>query len=253
VNVLRFAVGLLLSVLPVSALAQSVSGPYASGAVGAAIPGGSLTSIGSNTRMDLDTGFSGAVTGGWAFGNGLRAELQGGYQSNGISDINTRRNNGNLAPLGSVDGHLSTWSAMANVIYDLPVRRYFGPLRPYVGAGVGYGWLDFNGAGGKGFGTFHLPLNNIFTGPDIVRFGSGGAFAYQAIAGVAYPLRRMPGVRLTAEYRFFGTARADVPVTRVVTGGILVNGAVPGSFTHNGFMAADNILMVGLRYNFGGR
>jgi hypothetical protein len=86
-----------------------------------------------------------------------------------------------------------------------------------------------------------------------VRFGSGGAFAYQAIAGVAYPMRRMPGVRLTAEYRFFGTARADVPVSRVVTGGILVNGAVPEASTHNGFMAADNILMLGLRYNFGGR
>jgi opacity protein-like surface antigen len=142
---------------------------------------------------------------------------------------------------------------MANVLYDLPVQRYVGVLQPYVGAGVGYGWLDFNRVGGIGRGTFRLPQDNTFTGPDVVRFGTGGAFAYQVIAGAAYPLSKLPGVKLTAEYRFFGATRADVPVSRIASGGILVNGAVPAASTHNGFAAADNIIMLGLRYNFGGR
>jgi hypothetical protein len=245
--------GLLLSVLPAAAFAQALPGPYVSGAVGAAIPGGSLRSIRGLTKIDLDTGVSTAVAVGWQFRNGLRAELQGGYQSNNVSDIYTRRINGNLLPLGSVGGHLSTYSAMANVVYNLPVRKYVGSLQPYVGAGVGYGWLDFNGAGGNGNGIFNLPQNNTYTGPNIVKFGSAGAFAYQAIAGAAYPLNRIPGAKLTAEYRYFGMARADVPVTRVASGGNLVNGVVPSVSTHNGFITADHIFMLGLRYNFGGR
>jgi hypothetical protein len=61
---------------------------------------------------------------------------------------------------------------------------------------------------------------------------------------------QVPGVQLTAEYRFFGTARADVPVSRIATGGNLVNGVVPAVATRNGFMGADNMIMLGLRYSF---
>ena len=179
--------------------------------------------------------------------------MQGLYQSNSVNNISTRRINGNLSPLGGVGGHLSSYSAMANIIYDLPSGRYTGSLQPYVGAGAGYGWLNFNGVGGLGDGVFHLPQNNTYTGQDLVRFGTGHAFAYQAIAGVAYPISKVPGLKLTAEYRFFGTARADVPVSRVATGGNLVNGAIPASSTHNGFVASDNIVTLGLRYDFGGR
>ncbi len=32
-----------------------------------------------------------------------------------------------------------------------------------------------------------------------------------------------------------------------------VNGAIPGSKTHNGFEVSDNAVLVGLRYAFGGR
>jgi opacity protein-like surface antigen len=249
-----FKLGLLLSVLPAAAFAQAMPGPYASGAVGAAIPSGSLRSIGKLTKIDLDTGVSVVAAAGWRFSNGVRAELQGGYQSNNVGDISTLRVNGYREPLAGVGGHLSTYSAMANLIYDLPVHGYVGPVQPYVGAGIGYGSLDFNGAGGVGRGTLHLPRNNTYNGPVLVKFGSAGAFAYQAIAGVAYPLNSLPGLKLTAEYRFFGTARADVPVSRTAAGvKVIVNGAAAAVSTHNGFMAADHSLMLGVRYNFGGR
>jgi hypothetical protein len=84
-------------------------------------------------------------------------------------------------------------------------------------------------------------LSNTFSGPDLVHFGTGAAFAYQAIVGAAYPIREVPGLKLTAEYRFPGAARADVPVSRFATGGILINGAVPVSHTRNGFVAPTTL------------
>ena len=93
--------------------------------------------------------------------------------------------------------------------------------------------------------------NNTFTGPDLVRFGAAGAFAYQAIGGLAVPIREAPRLSLTVEYRFFGLGQAGIPVTRVSTSGDLVNGATSSSSTHNGFITQDNSVLVGLRYQLG--
>ena len=154
-------------------------------------------------------------------------------------------------PLANVSGSVRTYAAMANIAYDIPVRPFGLPVQPYVGAGVGYAWLNMDNASGNGLSTFHLPNNNTFTSPDLVSFGSAGAFAYQAMAGVSLPISALPGLQVTLEYRFFGTARADVPVNRVSTAGDMVNGVVPSSSTHNGFEVLDNAVLIGLRYSFG--
>jgi hypothetical protein len=153
---LKLSIGFIFSPLPAAAVTQAIPGPYISGNIGAGAFDGSLRSILSTTKIGVDTGVSGVAAAGWRFRDGLRVEFQGSAQSNAVSDISTRRGDGNLHFLGGVGGHLSTYSAMANVLYDLPVQRYVGALQPYVGAGAGYRWLDFGGLGGAGFAVFHL-------------------------------------------------------------------------------------------------
>jgi opacity protein-like surface antigen len=236
------------ALVPTLALAQPASGWYVSGNVSVNIAG-ALRSAEATTRVDTDPGPLGLLALGWGFGNGLRVELEGSYRSNGISGIATRRGDGEQQPLSNAGGGLGTGAVMANLEYDLPVQG-FG-VQPYIGGGLGYGWLRFDDAGGNGLGRFALPDNTVFAGPDVVSFGSAGAFAYQAIVGASLPIHVVPGLDATIEYRFFGTARADVPVTRVSIGNDLVNGMLPGNATHNGFELHDNALMIGVRYRFG--
>jgi OOP family OmpA-OmpF porin len=236
--------------LPIVAVAQPVQGLYISGATGVNFLD-TLQSSQATTRIDTDSGPMGLGALGWGFGDGLRAEIEGSYRSSDIDGISTRRVNGALLPLTDTSGNAGTPAVMVNVDYDFPVQPFGLPIQPYIGGGVGYGWLDFGNAGGHGFAKFRLPENNTFSEPDLVSFGSGGAFAYQVIAGASLPLGMLPGLDLTVEYRYFGTAGADVPVSRVSTSGIVVNGAVPSSVTRNSFEVHDNAITFGLRYAFG--
>jgi opacity protein-like surface antigen len=239
--------------LPVAALAQPVQGLYVEVGGGANIVG-DLLSANETTKVETNIGGLGLVDIGCGFGNGLRAEIEGSYRSNGISGISTLRQNGNLLPLSNATGSVRTFAVMANVKYDLPFHTPALPIQPYVGGGAGYGWLDLGNASGNGVGRFALPQGNSFTGPTLVDFGSGGAFAYQAIAGASMPLRVLPGLSLTLEYRFFGTARVDVPVGRTAANTTnFVNGAVPSAATHNGFTEQNNAILIGLLYTFGPR
>lgn len=235
--------------IPVSAMAQPPAGPYVSGNLGAGIASGALRSAQSTAKVDLDTGPAGSLAIGWRFVDGFRAELDGNYQYNTVQGVFTpSASSGQLAPLMGASGHVSTYAVTANLIYDIPLQ---GWIRPYVGVGAGYGWLNFNDVSGVGYGTLHLPDDNTYTGPHTVQFGTAGALAYQARAGLSVPVRWAPGLALTAEYRFLGTARADVPVSRVAIGNNLVNGAIPASSNRYGFFAADNLITVGFRYTFG--
>ena len=109
-------------------------------------------------------------------------------------------------PLSNVFGNAATYAVMANLAYDIPIHA-FG-LQPYVGAGVGYSWLDLGNARGNGFGTFHLADGDNSVGPTLVSMGAAGAFAYQGMVGASLPLSIAPGLSAILEYRFFGTARA---------------------------------------------
>lgn len=247
---LRLSLFTTLLMLPVVATAQSASGLYISVGGGANFAG-SVSSSHETTAISTDPGPLGVVDVGWGFGNGLRAEIEGSYRSNSITGISTRRGTGLLEPLTNVDGNLATDAVMANLTYDIPLAGLGLPVHPYVGAGLGYGWLRLGNAGGNGQARFSLPGNNVVSSPDTVNFGSAGAFAYQAIVGASVPLSVLPGLDATLEYRFFGMARADVSVTRTAAGGNTVNGTVPSSETRNGFETRDDALLIGLRYEFG--
>ena len=233
-----------------AAPSQAMYGLYGFGAAGGDFPGG-LASTEKSTELYTEPGAIGLLGIGWDFGDGVRAELEGRYRSTSIHGIATLRDTGLLEPLSNPTGSLSSTAIMANGKYDLPVGGFGRGIRPYIGGGLGYASLRFNNAGGLGNTTFYLPLSNTYTSQDIVGFGSGHAFAYQALAGASVPLGFMPGLEATIEYAYFGTARADISVSRVATGDTLVNGVTPSNLTKNGFMIHDQSVTLGLRYYFG--
>jgi OOP family OmpA-OmpF porin len=248
--IMKVYLALALALCPTLAVAQTDTGPYLSGAVGANFAGALLSSH-SETKAYTDPGPAGLVALGWRFGNGLRAEIEADDRSNGVNTIRTHRLNGEMLPLENLEGRVQTYAGMANLFYDIPVRPFGLPIRPYVGVGAGYGTLDFGKTHGLGHGTIPLPQDNSFTGPLDVVFREGGAFAYQAMVGASWPIDRVHGLELTADYRFFGMAQADVPVARTGADGDYINGVLPFYETRNGFQARNSSLMFGLRYRLG--
>ena len=171
-----------------AASAQPVTGPYVSLGAGyniessqraknifvngAGIPGAGVGHISTNNGYDI----TGAA--GYGFGNGWRVELEGDYINNGFNKFN----------LGGVDlatnGHEGRYGVFTNGYYDFDVGLPY--LFPYLGAGIGYQEDAFNSFTPGGF-----DFNK-----------TKGAFAYQGIAGLAFPIPRVPGLSATVEYRF---------------------------------------------------
>jgi outer membrane protein OmpA-like peptidoglycan-associated protein len=179
------AAGLLAPlIVPVAANAQAASGPYLSLGVGANImqqePVKSVAGVATN-GVNLHTNFGGAAiaAGGYALGNGVRAELEFDYRYNALDKIS--------GPGGTVglNGSEQKFGPMVNVLYD------FGGvspmLTPYIGAGAGYQWA-----------------HEHVTVPGASGGDTEGAFAYQGILGAAVPIS--PSLAVTAEYRFMGLA-----------------------------------------------
>jgi OOP family OmpA-OmpF porin len=205
------------------ALAQTMSGPYVAGGAGInflqdqnpklAIPGAVATGHSQSAVGPIVV-----LSMGWGFGNGFRAEIEGDY-----------RRNATTTPNG---GELKT-GAMANVIYDfvglVPV------VQPYFGLGAGYQWAIEQKPHGAGTGF-------TYAGPTSV----GSGFAYQAILGMSYPIDAIPGLAMTAEYRFLGLEGSrsyGVNVTPVV--GHTIHGSLTPRTDYN------HGILIGLRYAFG--
>ena len=161
-------------------------------------------SLGDTLR--LDTGFVGVVSIGYAIGNGLRVELEGSYRQNKFKRAgvvvgdNGVFDSGQFATAFSAGGDEMKYTGMVNVLYELPFDFV---VQPYVGVGAGYSWVQhrngrFNGNTGPVVGA-PSGVNTLFRTND-----ADGAFAYQAIVGAAFPIGSIPGLALTAEYRFMG-------------------------------------------------
>ena len=95
-----------------------------------------------------------------------------------------------------------------------------------------------------------MPEDNTYMGPATISYGSGGAFAYQAIAGVSMPFLFRPGLEATLEYRFFGTARANIRGTATAQTTNLINGLIPSGQDTHGYLPHENSVSFGLRYRF---
>ena len=148
--------------------------------------------------LTYDAGFIGLASVGYGFGNGLRLEVEGSYRSNKIDKFG--------GPTGfQAGGDQRKYAGMVNVLYDFDPSLFgLGFLSgvlpaPYVGVGAGYAWTQQQNARYFGGGGATQSL--------LWRTNRGeGSFAYQAILGTAIPIQAVPGLSLTAEYRFFGLA-----------------------------------------------
>jgi OOP family OmpA-OmpF porin len=175
---------------PFAAEAQPFQGLYIGAGAGVYWPNSInvTTSVASTPRPRISpsVGFGAVGSAGYALGNGMRFELEGNYRQ-----ANIGRGTGPGSP--SFSGTLQTYGVLANALFDMDIRVPW--LYPYVGAGAGYAWTH---------------LRNFRVTPSAPPLGvvssnaTQGSFAYQAIAGLAFPIPNVPGLSLTAEYRFFG-------------------------------------------------
>ncbi|MDB5370184.1 MAG: OmpA family protein, partial [Roseomonas sp.] len=207
--------------LPLAAQAQPITGVYVGAGAGynylqdadLSIPGQS-----GSVSAEFENGIVGVLSVGYGFGNGLRAEIEGNYRQNDVDTI------GNLPGIG---GTARTYGAMVNALYDFNVGL---PVVPYVGAGIGYAWTDYDTVRSRGVVTTTID-------------DTDGQFAFQGIAGLAFPIAAVPGLALTAEYRFLGTLEPEMrSVSRVGTGPISRSKVDTENYNHSA--------LIGLRYAF---
>jgi outer membrane protein OmpA-like peptidoglycan-associated protein len=167
---------------PAIALAQPVSGPYISLGIGANYLQSQTvkTEKGNSNQLNTDVGYVGVPAAGWGFGNGFRAELQGDYRSNNLTN--------------GIGGKIEQFGGFVNGYYDFDLTgTSYAAFTPYVGLGGGYEINHFNNLLGIGV-----------EGAVERSTGSKGDYAVQGMLGFAYDITAVPGLALTAEYRFTG-------------------------------------------------
>ncbi|MBL8702561.1 MAG: OmpA family protein [Alphaproteobacteria bacterium] len=215
------------SALLAATLLTAVSGPaFAQGYqhpkgfyVGAALGGNfltdsDLTNSGSsiNNQAEYKIGPAGALSLGWAFGNGLRTEIEGAIRHNNVDKVSGTGASGG-------DGDMQAYSLMLNLLYDINTGT---PFTPYIGAGIGWAYLNANDI---------KTLNGTRTVDD-----SDNRFAYQGMIGVAYSLS--PQWKLSLDYRYFATLDPSFDAKNTTN-------TVKVDSDYN-----SHAVMLGLRYHF---
>jgi len=209
------------------AAAQPVTGPYVS------LGGGYTTedqqkikNITINgvqqpyeARIGIKNGFTGNGAIGYGFGNGFRVEIEGDYLGNRFDELKA---SGTDQP---AHGTQQQYGAFANALYDFDIGLPY--LFPYVGGGIGWQYDAFD---------------TVTTGSGIFINKTKGALAYQGIAGVAIPIPMVPGLSVTADYRFIGLAES-----RKYDGSTIV-GAAAVPFQFKAEHEYNNVFEGGLRY-----
>jgi OOP family OmpA-OmpF porin len=236
--------------VPAMAQAQPVTGLYIGGGAGlnwlTDSDGGNLQSFidstdvnpnnlgltpSGNFNASFDLGGVGVIAVGYGFGNGLRLELEGNYRQNDVNEVTARGFRGNSG------GTARTYGIMVNALYDFGTQSNW-PVLPYIGIGAGYAWQEYDNVSLRARSTAGSTL------PQFRIDDTDGRFAYQAIVGAALPIQSVPGLAVTAEYRFFGTLSPEFSATAVNANGVVRRSTVEvDNFNHS--------ILVGVRYNFG--
>jgi OOP family OmpA-OmpF porin len=202
--------------LPLAANAQPVNGLYIAGGLGGTyMQDLDAKAGGVSGKLPSHIGAAGMVSLGYGLGNGIRLELEGDYRANSLTTGTNGFTRGG--------GQEQKMGVMGNVLYDFTGSP---TIQPYIGAGVGYQWVKES----------NLHVGNL-TGFTSAGNDTQGAFAYQAILGVAMPIASAPGLAVTADYRFMG-----------LTGTRNYSGKPVGIGLSEDF---SHTILVGVRYAFG--
>lgn len=149
------------------------SGYYIGGAAGVNIPGDSdIEGSGIDTSADLDLGPVVIGSFGYAYGNGLRAEVEVGHRWNDVDSVGG----------ASASGDVETLTGMINAFYDIDTGT---AITPYLGVGVGGARVHVDGTSPVG-------------GSQIDDVDAG--FAAQGIIGASYAMTEQ--LNLTLDYRY---------------------------------------------------
>jgi outer membrane protein OmpA-like peptidoglycan-associated protein len=232
-----FVVALPVVVLPVimlpgKAMAQPVNGPYVSLGAGVdylldqtidASPGLQTP----ERKLKFDPGFAGLASAGFGFGNGFRIEAEGNYFNDHVKGTN-----GGLR----AGGYEQQYGGMANALFDMDIGTSF---YPYIGVGIGGQLLQPTGVQVR-------PAT--YAGPAQRGSQTSTNLAYQAIVGVSLPVSYVPGLSVTAEYRFMGLLN---PTEAVKSVSYTASGAVQGRGNEKFADVYHNSALLGLRYAFG--
>ncbi|HET6307466.1 MAG TPA: OmpA family protein [Rhodopila sp.] len=213
-------------------MAQPITGYYVGAGAGLQIPQNTRAtelapkpSFGTSAlKLNEGYGFNSNFAVGYGLGNGFRFELEGNFDQSNIRSI--------LGTPGATNskGNIANYGLMANAYYDLDVGLPW--IFPYIGAGAGYQWS-----------TLHS-LNSTAPGFFSSTNSSSGAFAWQAIIGASFPVPNMPGLSLTADYRFMNILGGENFHSSVV------NDGVAHSATMKLGPQFDHELVFGVRYAF---
>jgi outer membrane protein OmpA-like peptidoglycan-associated protein len=175
-----FAAVLLFAAATQSSRAAQL-GPYVAGAVGIGFPADSdLDTATTSENTELDPGFAAMFAVGHLYGNGFGTEIELGYRGNDVDRISG----------ATATGDIGIFSIMLNGYYDFGVSRRG---TPYIGAGVGVARLDAGGIS---------PVSNSRVDDQAT------ALAYQATAGIAYPVNDQLEIMLS--YRYFAIPDAGL-------------------------------------------
>lgn len=227
-----FIAVLSLLALPIAAQAQTATGTYVT--VGAGfnkmpeedvdakltaspttdIPGEILTSVGPVVVFAVGRGV----------GKNFRLEAEGSFRSNGI------KGETGLSGEDFGTGTERKTGIMANGLFDFGSGR----VKPYVGGGVGAQFV-------------HEPDASSTSGGVVVAVAGGtkSSFAYQLIAGAAFPVHGK-GLSITAEYRFLSLVGK-----RTYTGSATVPGVGVFELTDTSSSDMNHSVVFGIHYVFG--
>ncbi|MDF7675123.1 OmpA family protein [Acetobacteraceae bacterium ESL0709] len=180
---------LLMAIACPSALATGlITGPYIDLGAGYNLTQHqkmSMPSSGGSGRLRQADGYTGFLSTGWAFHNGLRLEVEGIYTQ---SYNKSFRLHGNVRSSNAHKGSNLGYGGLINILYDFDLAK-FGinvPVTPFIGIGAGYMWEKYRLHGG----TQGQYMSS-----------TGGGFAGQAIAGADFDTQ-IPGLYFSMQYRF---------------------------------------------------
>ncbi|MDE8342387.1 MAG: OmpA family protein [Acidocella sp.] len=218
--------------LPLAAHAQPISGIYVAGEAGTTLENsvnvsGTINGFGGAGKVQYQPGYTGIASVGYGFGDGFRVQLDIDYIHNTPSKV---LSSGYSVKAGRYD---NKFGPMINVLYDIPAGL---PIIPYVGAGVGYQFYNSD---------YSVTVPTVGAATASVTHGS---FAYDIIGGLSYPVASVPGLSLTAEYRFMQMTATEKTQFSIY-GGLPAGSPNPGNAKFG--PESTHTFTLGARYAFG--